>query len=153
MGGSHYCNKRELEEPDSIFIDQHLYNIDSRRSDAFRLSIGARYSKAHHTENMARTAFWPERPKPPVNTYLTIPLRYVNHGISASTITYFALSLLRRYYTSFKTQVVPSSADKPVSMVKHPFLQGLVYCFSAVLKLCTKRIYAGSTRGWQCERG
>ena len=29
-----------------------------------------------------------------VNTYLTIPLRYVNHGMYASTITYFTQSLL-----------------------------------------------------------
>ena len=50
---------------------------------------------AHHTRKMNICA--PAVPgSKPVNTYLTIPLRYVNHGISASTITYFALSLLRR---------------------------------------------------------
>ena len=79
-----------------LIIDQYLYNIDSRRPDDFQILLGARYSRAHHTTNIAGTASWPKRPKP-VNTYITIPLRYVNHGIFASTITYFALSLLRHW--------------------------------------------------------
>ena len=55
-------------------------------------------------------------------------------------------------HTSFETWVVPSSADVPVPMFEHPFLQGLVNYFSAVLRLCTKQICVcnvGSTRGCQ----
>jgi len=49
--------------------------------------------------------FWRERPNHYYIRYLTIYLRYVNHGISASTITYFALSLLRRCcYSCGKSQ-------------------------------------------------